>query len=90
MVAVDDEGAWSVRTPLLPISVNGAGDVTAALFLAHSLTDGTRSALERTAASRVRRAGGDARGRPPRDRAGAGAGRDRRPRPSTFAATPLR
>ncbi len=51
MVAVDDEGAWSVRTPLLPISVNGAGDVTAALFLAHSLTAGTRVALERTAAS---------------------------------------
>ncbi len=51
MVAVDDEGAWSVRTPLLPISVNGAGDVTAALFLAHSLTGGTRVALERTAAS---------------------------------------
>ena len=51
MVAVDDEGAWSVRTPLLPISVNGAGDVTAALFLAHSLTDGTRVALERTAAT---------------------------------------
>ena len=51
MVAVDDEGAWSVRTPLLPISVNGAGDVTAALFLAHSLTDGTLAALERTAAT---------------------------------------
>jgi pyridoxine kinase len=51
MVAVDDEGAWSVRTPLLPISVNGAGDVTAALFLAHSLTDGTLVALERTAAT---------------------------------------
>lgn len=51
MVAVDDDGAWSVRTPLLPISVNGAGDVTAALFLAHSLTDGTRTALERTAAT---------------------------------------
>jgi pyridoxine kinase len=51
MVAVDGAGAWSVRTPLLPLSVNGAGDVTAALFLAHSLTDGTRAALERTASS---------------------------------------
>jgi pyridoxine kinase len=51
MVAVDGEGAWSVRTPLLPLSVNGAGDVTAALFLALSLTDGTRAALERTASS---------------------------------------
>ncbi|MDN5749334.1 MAG: pyridoxal kinase PdxY [Pseudonocardia sp.] len=50
MVAADADGAWSVRTPLLPISVDGAGDLTAALFLAHSLTDGTRVALERTAA----------------------------------------
>ena len=51
MVAADADGAWSVRTPLLPISVNGAGDLTAALFLAHRLTDGPRVALERTAAS---------------------------------------
>jgi pyridoxine kinase len=51
MVAVDDEGAWAVHTPLLPISVNGAGDMTAALFLAHTLTDGIRVALERTASS---------------------------------------
>ncbi len=51
MVAVDDHGAWAVRTPLLPISVNGAGDMTAALFLAHTLTDGPRVALERTASS---------------------------------------
>jgi pyridoxine kinase len=43
---------WRVRTPRLDVSVNGAGDATAALFLAHWL--GTRSAataLERTAAS---------------------------------------
>lgn len=51
MVAADADGAWSVRTPLLPISVNGAGDLTTALFLAHLLTDGPRVALERTAAS---------------------------------------
>jgi pyridoxine kinase len=51
MVAVDDEGAWAVHTPLLPISVNGAGDMTAALFLAHTLTDGVHVALERTASS---------------------------------------
>ena len=40
MVAVSDDGAWSVTTPRLPLSVNGAGDATAALFLAHTLTDG--------------------------------------------------
>nr|WP_230313793.1 pyridoxal kinase [Nakamurella alba] len=50
MLAVDDTGAFLVRTPLLPLSVNGAGDVTAALFLAH-LPDGIRVALERVASS---------------------------------------
>ncbi|MEU4235851.1 pyridoxal kinase PdxY [Actinoplanes sp. NPDC026619] len=52
VVAVSDEGAWAVTTPLLPITPNGGGDVTAALYLAHLLT--TRSpatALERTVAS---------------------------------------
>lgn len=51
MVAADDDGTWSVRTPLLPLDVNGGGDATAALFLAHTLTDGPRTALERTASS---------------------------------------
>ena len=37
MLAASEEGAWLVETPLLPLSVNGAGDVTAALFLAHLL-----------------------------------------------------
>ncbi|TIC81958.1 pyridoxal kinase PdxY [Nocardioides sp. GY 10127] len=52
VVAVDDEGAWLVTTPRLPIAPNGCGDVTAALFLAH--WHGTRSAaraLERTTSS---------------------------------------
>ena len=52
VVAVSDEGAWAVTTPLLPINPNGGGDVTAALYLAHLWT--TRSpatALERTVAS---------------------------------------
>jgi len=35
---------WRVRTPKLALSVNGAGDATAALFLAHWLTD--RSAAD--------------------------------------------
>ncbi len=51
MACVSDEGAWLVTTPLLPMTVRGGGDVTAALFLAHTLTDGARVALSRTAAS---------------------------------------
>jgi pyridoxine kinase len=51
MVAVSDDGAWSVTTPRLPLSVNGAGDATAALFLAHTTTEGPEVALGRTAAS---------------------------------------
>ncbi|MGA8256362.1 MAG: pyridoxal kinase PdxY, partial [Nocardioides sp.] len=33
VVAVSDAGAWAVTTPLLPITPNGCGDVTAALYL---------------------------------------------------------
>ncbi|KQT92312.1 pyridoxamine kinase [Marmoricola sp. Leaf446] len=48
VVAVSDAGAWSVRTPLLPISPNGCGDVTAAVFLAHLLRTGdAATALQR-------------------------------------------
>jgi pyridoxine kinase len=50
MIAVDDSGAYLVSTPILPISVNGLGDVTAALFLAH-LSDGAEVALRRVASS---------------------------------------
>jgi pyridoxine kinase len=43
---------WRVRTPRLDVSVNGAGDATAALFLAHWLeTRSAATALERAAAS---------------------------------------
>ncbi|MBA8794991.1 pyridoxine kinase [Friedmanniella endophytica] len=51
MVAVDDTGAWAVRTPLLPRTFNGTGDLTAAMFLA-ALLDGVglAEALARTAA----------------------------------------
>ncbi len=41
VVAVSDAGAWRTRTPLLPISPNGCGDVTAAVFLAHLLGSGS-------------------------------------------------
>jgi pyridoxine kinase len=52
MLATDESGAWLVSTPLLPVAVNGAGDLTAALFLAHLLGSGSAAtALGRTASS---------------------------------------
>lgn len=52
MLAVDDAGAWLVRTPLLPLKANGSGDVTAALFTAHYRRTGDAAdALARTASS---------------------------------------
>ncbi|WP_299519620.1 pyridoxal kinase PdxY [uncultured Serinicoccus sp.] len=52
MLAVDDDGAWIVATPRLPIKANGSGDVTSALFTAHYRETGSAAtALERTAAS---------------------------------------
>jgi len=52
MLAVDDDGAWIVQTPHLPIKANGSGDVTSALFTAHCRETGSAAtALERTASS---------------------------------------
>lgn len=52
VVAVSDEGAWAVETPLLPITPNGCGDVTAALYLAHLRDTGSAAtALGRTTSS---------------------------------------
>jgi pyridoxine kinase len=51
MVAVDDDGAWIVQTPKLPLKANGSGDVTSALFTAHLLATDAPTALGRTAAS---------------------------------------
>jgi pyridoxine kinase len=52
VVAVSDQGAWAVTTPLLPITPNGGGDVTAALYLAHLASTGSPAqALERTVGS---------------------------------------
>ncbi|MGO2746475.1 pyridoxal kinase PdxY [Microbacterium sp.] len=52
MLAVDDQGAWIVQTPFLPMKANGSGDVTAALFTAHYVDTGSAQvALERTASS---------------------------------------
>ena len=51
MACIADVGSWVVTTPLLPMTVRGGGDVTAAVFLAHYLTDGPELALSRTAAT---------------------------------------
>lgn len=52
MLAVTDDGAWIVQTPLLPFRANGSGDVTAALFASSYVETGdARLALEKTAAS---------------------------------------
>jgi pyridoxine kinase len=52
VLAVSDDGAWAVETPLLPIAPNGCGDVTAALYLAHLRTTGSaEDALARTTSS---------------------------------------
>lgn len=49
LLAVDGQAAYVVATPLLDLSVNGAGDMTAALFLAHwRRTGDVRLALEHT------------------------------------------
>jgi pyridoxine kinase len=52
MLVADDEGAWIVQTPLLPMKANGSGDVTAALFTAHYRRTGDAAdALARTTSS---------------------------------------
>ena len=52
MLAGDETGFWRLRTPRLPIAVNGAGDLFAALFLHHWLETGaTPVALSQAASS---------------------------------------
>ena len=52
MLAGDAGGLWRLATPRLPIAVNGAGDLFAALFLHHWLERrSTPEALSRTASS---------------------------------------
>jgi pyridoxine kinase len=52
MLVSGADGAWAVETPRLPIVLNGCGDVTAALFLAHLLRgESLPDALAITAAS---------------------------------------
>jgi len=52
ILAGDEAGLWRARTPYLPISVNGSGDLFAALFFHHWLGNhDTREALSRAASS---------------------------------------
>ncbi len=52
MLAGDDRGLWRIGTPKLPIAVNGAGDLFAALFFHHWLERRSApEALSRTASS---------------------------------------
>ncbi len=47
MVVAGPGGSWTLRTPLLPVAVNGAGDAIAALFLFHMRrTADPKAALE--------------------------------------------
>jgi pyridoxine kinase len=49
MLAVDQSAAFIIETPLLPVTVNGAGDMTAGLFFAHWLKSGSiQTALDLT------------------------------------------
>ncbi len=45
MLAAEGERVWRLRTPLHPLSINGAGDAIAALFLFHRLNGDVAAAL---------------------------------------------
>jgi len=52
LLASDANGCFALRTPRLPVTVNGAGDAIAALFFAHYLRNGNvGEALSRSASS---------------------------------------
>ena len=53
LLAVDDHGAFRIRSPLLPVSVNGAGDAIAALFLWHFARTDSAATAAAAAASAV-------------------------------------
>jgi len=53
LLASGPDGRFRVRTPLLPISVNGAGDAIAALFFAHLLRKGSTADAVSAAASSI-------------------------------------
>jgi pyridoxine kinase len=53
LLAAEDGEYWLLRTPKLAISVNGAGDAMAALFLYHHLNSGSAAAALEGAGSSV-------------------------------------
>ena len=53
MLASDNTGCFRLRTPRLPLSVNGAGDAIAALFFAHYLRSGKIDATLSRAGSAI-------------------------------------
>jgi pyridoxine kinase len=53
LMASGPDGIFRVRTPKLPISVNGAGDAIAALFFAHALRLGSMAEALARAASAI-------------------------------------
>ncbi len=53
LLAAEDGAFHLLRTPLLPVSVNGAGDAIAALFLLHRLRTGSAAAALEAAGSAV-------------------------------------
>ena len=78
VVACDATGRFRVRTPRLPIAVNGAGDAIAALFFGHVLESGSvAEAISLRGILGLRRAQAHLRGRLAGNPAGRGAGRIR-------------
>jgi pyridoxine kinase len=53
LLASDETGMYRLRTPLLPLSINGAGDATAAMFFAHFLRAGNVAEAMACAASSI-------------------------------------
>jgi pyridoxine kinase len=53
MMAAEDGNYWILRTPKLPVSINGAGDAIAALFLFHRMRTGSAAAAMEGAGSSI-------------------------------------
>jgi pyridoxine kinase len=51
LIAGDEEGAFRLRTPRLPVTIRGAGDAVAALFFMHHLRTGSLAEALSNAAS---------------------------------------
>lgn len=52
LIAAENGDFWRVETPLLPLSINGAGDAISALFMLHRMRTGSaKAALEASASS---------------------------------------